>query len=142
MNWKETLDSHSYALGMAAAFCECVAAECKRAGFSAPIVPGDYESQREAMEQIARDHGVLSYYEASLDQPGDRRICFWVFYKYPETLEEYLSLRGQGLHPVVDLNPFYGVLSYGTAYGRTLAPDEARDNTSRQVIGRTKEENN
>lgn len=127
--WRQDLDRRSFALGVATAFCECVAAECKKCAFSAPLTPGECAEQREAMEQIAAEHGLQIYYEESLDLPEPDRLCWYAFYKYDEVLEEYLALRAEGLHPITDLNPFFGVLSYGIAFGRDNAnePDHPEE---------------
>lgn len=115
-DWKAQLDRLSFSLGMTAAFCECVAAECKKCALSAPIRAEEYESQREKIEAIIGEHGLSFYYEPSADLPEVQRLSFWVIYKYEDTLEEYLALRARGYHPVTDLTPFRDVLSYGIAY--------------------------
>jgi hypothetical protein len=54
-----------------------------------------------------------------------------VMYKYPDVLEEYMSIRNRGLNPVWDLEAFSKWLSYGMVWG----------DGAEKVVPRMREEN-
>lgn len=119
--WLELLrrdhpEEESFALGMAAAFCECVAAECKRLAFSPPLRPESAARLWGRMEAVALLHSLRCYLDEGRDLPLQQRQCWYVFYKFPEDLEAYHLLRQAGENPLVALQPFAGLLGYGTAH--------------------------
>jgi len=58
------------------------------------------------------------WYEENLDIPENRRLNWFVLYKFPEVLDEYRRLRDDGYNPAWHFKKFAGLLSYGTAWGR------------------------
>ena len=54
-NPAELIDRKSFILGMITAFAECVANESKKAAFSPPFYPEDYETVLQGVENIAND---------------------------------------------------------------------------------------
>jgi len=117
MESSQSIDRKSFILGMVTAFAECVANECKKAAFSPPFYPEDYETVLQGVENIAKDLEISLWYEENLDIPEDVRLNWFVLYKFPEVLEEYQGLRNQGLNPAFNLKEFSNILSYGTAWG-------------------------
>jgi len=102
---------------MITAFAECLAGESKRAAFSPPFYPGDRLSLLPDAETIAREQGIHLWFERNQDIPEDRRVNWWVMYKFPEALEEYRALRNQGYNPAWHFDKFRTLLGYGTAWG-------------------------
>jgi hypothetical protein len=117
LNSSKVIDRKSFILGMVTAFAECVANECKKAAFSPPFYPEDYETVLQGVENIAKDQGIFLWYEENLDIPENVRLNWFVLYKFPEVLEEYQRLRNQGFNPAFHLEEFSNILSYGTAWG-------------------------
>ncbi len=113
----QSIDRKSFILGMVTAFAECIANECKKAAFSPPFYPEDYETVLQGVENIAKDQEISLWYEENLDIPEDVRLNWFVLYKFPEVLEEYQGLRNQGFNPAFNLKEFSNILSYGTAWG-------------------------
>jgi hypothetical protein len=111
------IDRKSFILGMITAFAECVANECKKAAFSPPFYPHDYKTLLPETRRIAEDNGVLLWYEKNLDIPRKARLKWFVIYKFPEALDEYRALRGQGYNPAWHLDKFAHFLSYGVVWG-------------------------
>ena len=120
------IDRKSFILGMVTAFAECVANECKKAAFSPPFYPEDYDTVLQEVESIAKDQGIFVWYEENLDIPANARLNWFVLYKYPEVLEEYRDLRRRGFNPAFNLKEFSNFLSYGTVWGKgaeTVIPE-------------------
>ncbi|MGD8523892.1 MAG: hypothetical protein PVF56_22270 [Desulfobacterales bacterium] len=113
----QSIDRKSFILGMVTAFAECVANECKKAAFSPPFYPEDYETALNGVESIAKDQGIFVWYEENLDIPANTRLNWFVLYKYPEVLQEYQDLRKRGFNPAFNLKEFSDFLSYGTVWG-------------------------
>jgi hypothetical protein len=114
----EVIDRRSFIVGMITAFAECLAYECKKAAFSPPFLPEDYETVHHEAEKIAREQGIYLWYEENADIPAEKRVNWFVMYKYPEVLDEYKRLRKRGYNPAQDLEEFYGFLSYGIVWGK------------------------
>ena len=112
------IDRKSFILGMVAAFAECVANECKKAALSPPFYPEDYETVLQEVEGIAEDQGIFVWYEENLDIPENKRLNWFVLYKYPEVLKEYKDLRNQGFNPAFNLKEFSIFLGYGIVWGK------------------------
>ena len=111
------IDRHSFIWGMIAAFGECVAQEVKKMAFSPPFPPSELEQLEEEAERIMREQGLSFYLEKNPDIPEDKRVYWWVLYKFPEVLGEYEALREQGYNPAWEFDRFKNLLSYGTAWG-------------------------
>lgn len=111
------IDRYSFTLGMITAFGECVAREVKKAAFSPPFPPSQLKRLEEEAERIIKEQGLSFYLEENPDIPEDKRVYWWVLYKFPEVLKEYLELRGRGYNPAWEFNEFKELLSYGTAWG-------------------------
>ena len=111
------IDRKSFMLGMMTGFAECLAGEAKRAAFSPPFYPEGYYGLLPEAERIAREKGIYLWLEQNEDIPEDRRVNWWVMYKFPEVLEEYKSLRGQGYNTAWHFDKFRTMLSYGIAWG-------------------------
>ena len=121
--WRAGADTASFVLGMVTAFCECVDGECKRLAFSPPVYSATLAAAlRPLVEQIVAEHGLLCCLEENADLPPESRPVFWAIAKYPDVLEQYRVLRAAGENPCRGLEPFYGVLSYGTAFAGEGAP--------------------
>jgi len=60
----EAIDRKSFIVGMITAFAECLASECKKAAFSPPFLPEDYETVRHEAMKIAREQGISLWYES------------------------------------------------------------------------------
>jgi len=114
----ELIDRKSFILGMIAAFAECLTYECKKAAFSPPFYPEDYEIVRPQAEEIAQEQGIYLWYEKNLDIPENARVNWFVMYKFPEVLDEYKNIRDQGFNPAWHLEKFYDLLSYGIVWGK------------------------
>ena len=114
----EVIDRKAFIVGMIAAFAECLAYECKKAAFSPPFLAEDYEAVHDEAEKIAKEQGIYLWYEENVDIPAEKRVNWFVMYKYPEVLDEYKRLRKQGYNPAWDLEKFYGFLSYGIVWGK------------------------
>lgn len=110
---KLKLEKHSFALGMVAAFCECVAADAKPLALSPPLFKGDFEALRGPAAELVAAHGVSVYYEANADIPEDKRVYWLVIYARQEALDAYLRLRAKGENPGKHLEAFAEVLGYG-----------------------------
>ena len=110
-------DKQSFIIGMIVAFCECVAGGCKRMALSPPLSRADYETVREAAEDIIEKHGLLHLHEQNLDVPADGRWEWIVIAARQETLDAYRRLRAAGHSPARSLAPFADLLSYNPAEG-------------------------
>lgn len=110
------IDRKSFILGMITAFAECVANECKKAAFSPPFYPKDYRTLLLEALRIARDNGTFIWYEKNPDIPRQNRLTWFVIYKFPEVLDEYLALREKGYNPAWHLEKFTNLLSYGLVW--------------------------
>ncbi len=122
---KSEAERKAFILGMMTAFAECVTNECKKLALSPPFYPSDYLFLREEAEEIAREQAISLWYETNEDIPEDRRLNWFVLYKFPEALEAYRDLRNRGLNPATDFEAFFPVLSYGIAWQEaclTLTP--------------------
>ena len=113
----EFFDRRSFILGMITAFAECVTNECKKIALSPPFYPEDYDSVLSGAGVIADDQGISLWYEENQDIPASNRLNWFVLYKFPEMLDEYLNLRNQGFNPAWHFAKFSELLSYGTAWG-------------------------
>lgn len=108
----KTPDKRSFILGMVTAFCECVAAGCKRLALSPPLTREDYaQVSGEAME-IIQKHGLIGWHEENPDQPEARRFDWILIAARPETIQAWCELRERGFSPMDSLEPFHGLLSY------------------------------
>lgn len=113
----EFIDRKSYILGMLTAFAECVASECKKVALSPPFYPEDYDMVVAESEKIAKEQGISLWYEENREIPENKRLNWFVMYKFPEVLEEYKQLRKKGYNPALDFEKFFNLLSYGTVWG-------------------------
>jgi hypothetical protein len=111
------IDRTSFILGMITAFAECVANECKKAAFSPPFYPQDYQKLLPETKRIARENCISIWYEKNLDIPEKTRLNWFVLYKFPEVLSEYRHLREQGYNPAWHFDKFTFFLSYGIVWG-------------------------
>jgi hypothetical protein len=68
-------------------------------------------------EKIAKDQGISLWYEENRDIPENKRLNWFVMYKFPEVLTEYKTLRENGYNPAWNFEKFYSLLSYGTVWG-------------------------
>ena len=116
-NATKTIDRKSFILGMMTAFAECVTNECKKIALSPPFYPEDYEVVVSQAERIADDQGIRLWYDENLDIPENRRLNWFVMYKFSDMLEEYRKLRGRGYNPAWHFAKFSDLFSYGTAWG-------------------------
>lgn len=114
----EYIDRRSYILGMLTAFAECIAYECKKTAFSPPFYPRDHDMLVSEAERIAKEQGIFLWYEQNRDIPQNKRLNWFVMYKFPEVLEEYKQLRENGYNPALNFEKFYNLLSYGTVWGK------------------------
>lgn len=112
------IDRYSFICGMIAAFGECVGGEVKKAALSPPFSPSELEQLKAAAERIMSEQGLSFYLEKNPDIPEDRRVYWWVLYKFPEVLSEYEVLREQGYNPAWEFEKFKALLDYGTAWGQ------------------------
>jgi hypothetical protein len=117
INASEFIDRKSYILGMMTAFAECVTCECKKVALTPPFYPQDYDSVASEAARIAKDQGISLWYEENRDIPENKRLNWFVLYKFPEVLEEYKNLRENGYNPAWHFAKFSDLLSYGTAWG-------------------------
>jgi hypothetical protein len=111
------MDRKSFIIGMMTAFAECIANECKKAAFSPPFYPEDYDTVLPEAEIIAREQGIHLWFDKNLDIPERTRLNWFVLYKFPEVLDEYRQIRNQGYNPAWNLEKFSGLLSYGFVWG-------------------------
>ena len=111
------IDRKSFILGMITAFAECVANESKKAAFSPPFYPADYRDLLPETKRIAEDNGIFIWYEKNSEIPREKRVNWFVIYKFPEVLNEYRTLREQGYNPAWHLDKFARFLSYGFVWG-------------------------
>ena len=116
-NPAEIIDRKSYILGMMTAFAECVTNECKKVALSPPFYPQDYDTIASEAERMVKDQGVSLWYEENKDIPENKRLNWFVMYKFPEVLEEYKHLRENGYNPAWNFEKFYDLLSYGRVWG-------------------------
>jgi len=114
----EVIDRKSFILGMMTAFAECLAYECKKAALSPPFLPEDYETVHHEAVKIASEQGIYLWYEENAEIPAEKRVNWFVMYKYAEVLHEYMQLRRRGYNPAWDFEKFYGFLSYGIVWGK------------------------
>ena len=114
---EQGIDRKAFILGMITAFAECVTNECKKLAFSPPFYPEDYDLIFPEAKRIAEEQGISLWLEHNADLPDAHRVQWLVLYKFPEILDEYRTLRGQGFNPVWDLEAFYPLLSYGIVWG-------------------------
>ena len=113
----ELIDRRSYILGMMTAFTECVTNECKKIALSPPFYPQDYDSVASEAARIAKDQSISLWYEENKDIPENKRLNWFVMYKFPDVLEEYKQLRENGYNPAWNFDKFNSLLSYGTVWG-------------------------
>lgn len=111
------IDRKSFMLGMMTAFAECLAGECKRCAFSPPFYPDDYYLLKPEAERIASEQNLNLWLEENNDVKKEKRVYWWVMYKYPEILENYKAIREKGWNPAFEFDKFRELLSYGTAWG-------------------------
>ena len=117
INASKFIDRISFILGMMTAFAECVTNECKKIALSPPFYPEDYDTVVSEAEKIADEQGILLWYDENPDIPENRRLNWFVLYKFSDMLNEYINLRGQGYNPAWHFAKFSDLLSYGTAWG-------------------------
>ena len=111
------IDRRSYILGMITAFAECVSNECKKVALSPPFYPDDYHCVVSGAEMIAKDQSISLWYEENEDIPENKRLNWFVLYKFCDMLDQYRKLRNQGYNPACHFAKFSDLLSYGTAWG-------------------------
>ena len=116
-NPAEPIDRRSYILGMMTAFAECVTNECKKIALSPPFYPEDHGSVVSVAERIADDQGISLWYDENRDIPENRRLNWFVLYKFSDMLEAYRKLKDQGYNPAWHFAKFSDLFSYGTAWG-------------------------
>jgi len=117
INASNPIDRRSYILGMMTAFAECVTSECKKVALSPPFYPQDHDSVVSEAARIAKDQGIFLWYEENRDIPENKRLNWFVMYKFPEVLEEYKDLRENGYNPAWHFAKFSDLLSHGTVWG-------------------------
>ena len=117
INSFKSIDRRSYILGMITAFAECVSNECKKVALSPPFYPDDYPSVVSEAEMIAKDQGISMWYEENEDIPENKRLNWFILYKFSDMLDEYRKLRNQGYNPAWHFAKFSDLLSYGTVWG-------------------------
>lgn len=108
-----SMDKFSFAMGMIAAFCECVAADAKPLALSPPLHKEDFEALREPAAEMIAAHGLSVYYEVNADLPEEKRVYWLVIYARNEALDTYLRLRAGGENPSKRIDAFAGALGYG-----------------------------
>ena len=113
----DLIDRKSYILGMITAFAECVSNECKKIALSPPFYPHDYPSVVSGAKTIAKDQGIFIWYDENEDIPENKRLNWFVLYKFSDMLDEYRRIRNQGYNPAWHFAKFSDLLSYGTAWG-------------------------
>ena len=111
------IDRHSFICGMIAAFGESVAQEVKKIAFSPPFPPSDLKHLEAEAERIMREQGLSFCLEKNPDIPEDKRVYWWVLYKFPEVQSAYARLREKGYNPAWEFEEFKDLLSYGMAWG-------------------------
>ena len=109
------LDKRSFILGMRTAFCECVAAGCKRLALSPPLTLADYDTVVPEAFDIIEKHGLMHYVEENADQPENVRFRWILIAGKRDTIHQYLEIRSKGFSPVTSLEPFSELLSYDPA---------------------------
>lgn len=107
------MDRRSFAMGMIAAFSECVAADAKPLALSPPLSKKDFDALREDAADMIAAHGLSVFYEMNADLPEEKRFYWLVIYAREEALDAYLRLRAQGENPSKHIDAFAGVLGYG-----------------------------
>ena len=125
-------DQKSFILGMITAFCECVAAGCKRMALSPPMTGRAFEAVEQEARRNIRRHGLLCYHEENADLPAEQRFHWLVIAARQDTLTEYRRLREAGLNPAHGLAPFAGLLSYDEAQAVHTGYDAYRELFPRQ----------
>ena len=120
------MDKRSFILGMVTAFCECVAAGCKRLALSPPLDRQDFEAVHEEAEALIQKHGLLFYREENLDLPENERFSWLLIAARRDTIDEYLALRKAGNSPARSLKPFSELLSYDESRGVSTRYDAYR----------------
>ncbi|MDB4444568.1 hypothetical protein N9174_04450 [bacterium] len=136
---EKLIDRRSFILGMMTAFAECLANECKKVAFSPPFYPEDYDPVRTEAERIAHEQGIYLWLETNTDIPENRRVLWFVMYKFPEVLAEYKLLREKGYNPAWDLKKFNGLLSYGTVWGKhadNVVPEMRENRVTKDTMSR------
>jgi hypothetical protein len=111
------IDRKSFMLGMMTAFAECLAGESKKCALSAPFYPDDYHLLKTEAERIASEQGVHLWLEENKEVKEEKRLYWWVMYKYSEVVEEYKGLREKGWNPAFEFDKFRELLSYGIVWG-------------------------
>jgi len=132
----------SFMLGMITAFAECLAGEAKRLALSPPFYAEDLPSIRREAERIAEEQAIYLHFEENRDLPEPGRLHWYVMYKFPDVLDEYLLLRSRGYNPALDLDLFASLLSYEIVWGegaedvtpRLREKRETKDTTARFLL--------
>lgn len=110
---KQPMDKRSFAMGMIAAFCECVSADAKPLALSPPLRKEDFDALREDAADMIAAHRLSVYYEMNADLPEEKRSYWMVIYAQVEALDAYLRLRASGENPSKRIDAFAEVLGYG-----------------------------
>ena len=110
------IDRKSFILGMITAFAECLHAESKRCAFSPPFYPDDYDSIKQDVKTIGNEMDIHLYLEKNKELPKEKRLYWFVMYKFEDALNEYLHLRAQNTNPLSDFAKYKPLLGYGTAW--------------------------
>jgi hypothetical protein len=111
------IDRQSFIHGMTTAFSECVSRESKRGALSPPFFPDEYEALISETEKIVNENGVHCWFDQNLDLPADKRVCWFVLYKFEEVLDAYKALRASGHNPFLSMDYFKDWLGYGHVWG-------------------------
>lgn len=110
---KQSMDKRSFAMGMIAAFSECVAADAKPLALSPPLRKEDFDALREEAADMIAAYGLSVYYEMNADLPEEKRVYWMVIYAQAEALDAYLRLRAKGENPSKRIDAFAEALGYG-----------------------------
>lgn len=111
-----TIEPFSFIYGMVTAFSECVSREAKRGALSPPFPISYYKDVKDEIEHIAAENGISCWYEENKDLPEQSRAAWFVLYKFPEVLKEYVNLRKTGANPALHIEKFHPWLGYGTVW--------------------------
>ena len=129
------IDRRSFMLGMITAFGECVGGEAKKCAFSPPFYPDDYYLLKTDAERIASELSIHLWLEENAEIAEEKRVMWWVIYKFPEVLDEYHRLRAEGHNPAFEFDAFGDLLSYGYAFGDHSENVSARMRTQEDTMG-------
>ena len=113
---KTDIDHYSFIYGMSTAFAECVSREAKRLALTPPFPPAYTQEVEEEISTICRENGIHCWFDDNADLPESSRVCWFVLYKFHESLDAYRQLRTQGNNPALQFREFFDILGYGRAW--------------------------